>query len=160
MEFRVGTGYDVHKIVMNRDLILGGVKFEVDFGLDGHSDADVLVHAIMDSLLGGAALKDIGYYFPPNDPKYKGISSLILLEEVGKLLDKCGYSIVNIDSVLIAEKPKIGNFVDKMKDNIGKILGISVSRIGIKATTNEKIGFIGRGEGIASLATSMLQKEG
>jgi 2-C-methyl-D-erythritol 2,4-cyclodiphosphate synthase len=156
--FRVGTGYDIHRTIKNQPLILGGVKIESDFGLDGHSDADVLVHAIMDSLLGAAALFDIGHYFPPNNMDFKDISSLILLKKVFELLKEKEYEIVNIDSVIIAEKPKINKYVIEMKKNIGKVLNLPENCIGIKATTNERIGCIGRGEGIAATATCMLEK--
>ena len=154
---RVGTGYDVHAFAEDRDLILGGVKIDYELGLLGHSDADVLVHAIMDSLLGAANLGDIGRNFPDNDNKYKGISSIELLRQVNDLLLKKGITIINIDSVVICERPKIKDYADKMKLNISAALnGLSVDRIGIKGTTTEKLGFTGRGEGIAAQAVSLV----
>lgn len=147
---RIGLGYDVHRLVENRDLILGGVNIPYELGLLGHSDADVLVHAIMDSLLGATALGDIGTHFPDNDPKYKGISSIKLLSEVGKLLDKNGYEITNIDSTIIAQKPKMAPHIEEMRKNIAKALNIDFDMINIKATTEEGLGFTGEGLGISS----------
>ncbi|BEP30156.1 2-C-methyl-D-erythritol 2,4-cyclodiphosphate synthase [Helicovermis profundi] len=155
---RVGNGYDVHKLVKGDGLILGGVKIPYDYKLLGHSDADVLVHAIMDSLLGASGLKDIGVYFPDTDLKYKGISSLKLLNEVGKLIRNQGFTIINIDSVVIAQKPKLKEFIDDMRKNIAGELDIDVSLINIKATTTEKLGFEGKGEGIGSSAVSLCYK--
>ncbi|MDO5039555.1 2-C-methyl-D-erythritol 2,4-cyclodiphosphate synthase [Clostridium sp.] len=147
---RIGLGYDVHRLVENRDLILGGVNIPYELGLLGHSDADVLVHAIMDSLLGATALGDIGTHFPDNDPKYKGISSIKLLSEVGKLLDRNGYEITNIDSTIIAQKPKMAPHIEEMRKNIAKALNIDFDMINIKATTEEGLGFTGEGLGISS----------
>lgn len=147
---RIGLGYDVHRLVENRDLILGGVNIPYELGLLGHSDADVLVHAIMDSLLGATALGDIGTHFPDNDPKYKGISSIKLLSEVGKLLDRNGYEITNIDSTIIAQKPKMAPYIEEMRKNIAKALNIDFDMINIKATTEEGLGFTGEGLGISS----------
>jgi 2-C-methyl-D-erythritol 2,4-cyclodiphosphate synthase len=154
---RIGTGYDVHAFAKGRDLILGGVKIDYESGLLGHSDADVLVHAIIDSLLGAANLGDIGKLFPDTDNKYKGISSIELLKQVNALLIKKDIQIINIDTIVICERPKIKDFTDKMKLNISASLnGLSVDRIGIKGTTTEKLGFTGRGEGIAAQAVSLV----
>lgn len=147
---RIGLGYDVHRLVENRDLILGGVNIPYELGLLGHSDADVLVHAIMDSLLGATALGDIGTHFPDTDPKYKGISSIKLLSEVGRLLDKNGYEINNIDSTIIAQKPKMAPHIEEMRKNIAKALNIDFDMINVKATTEEGLGFTGEGLGISS----------
>jgi 2-C-methyl-D-erythritol 2,4-cyclodiphosphate synthase len=155
---RVGIGYDVHAFAKGRNLILGGVKIDYEFGLMGHSDADVLVHAIIDALLGAANLGDIGKLFPDTDQKYKGISSIELLKQVNTLLLNKNIKIINIDSVVICEKPKIKDYTDKMKSNISVALcGLSVDRIGIKGTTTEKLGFTGRGEGIAAQAVSLIE---
>ena len=140
-----------------RTLVIGGVAIEHDAGLDGHSDADVLVHAIMDALLGAAGLEDIGVYFPNNDPNYKNASSIILLDKVGKIIEKSGFKIINIDSVLIMEEPKISGYTVNMKNNIAAALGISVSCIGIKATTNEGLGFCGRKEGAAAYSVALIE---
>jgi 2-C-methyl-D-erythritol 2,4-cyclodiphosphate synthase len=157
---RVGIGYDVHAFAKGRSLILGGVKIDYELGLMGHSDADVLVHAIIDSLLGAANFGDIGKLFPDTDSKYKGISSIELLKQVNALLLKKDIKIINIDSVIICEKPKIKYFTEKMKLNISSALnGLSVDRIGIKGTTTEKLGFEGRGEGIAVQAVSLISIE-
>lgn len=153
---RVGMGYDVHKLVEGRDLILGGVKVPHTLGLLGHSDADVLLHAIMDALLGAAALGDIGKHFPDTDPAYKGISSLRLLEQVAGLLEEKGYVIDNIDATIIAQKPKLRPYMEQMEQNIAKTLGISPDQVNVKATTEEGLGFSGREEGIASQAICML----
>ncbi|MBQ7109440.1 MAG: 2-C-methyl-D-erythritol 2,4-cyclodiphosphate synthase [Clostridia bacterium] len=147
---RVGLGYDVHKLTENRDLILGGVKISYELGLLGHSDADVLVHAIMDSLLGAAALGDIGYHFPDTDEKWRGADSIELLKAVGRLLGESGYSICNIDSIVIAQKPKLAPYIEQMRQNIADALNLSVDKVSVKATTTEKLGFCGRGEGIAA----------
>ncbi|MDR1434648.1 2-C-methyl-D-erythritol 2,4-cyclodiphosphate synthase [Candidatus Endomicrobiellum devescovinae] len=148
----IGYGYDVHRFKKGRKLVLGGVRIQSPKGLDGHSDADVLLHALMDALLGAAGLNDIGHFFPNTDIKYKNISSLLLLEYVYKKLKKKNYKINNIDITVIAESPKIYPFSDDMKTNISKVLNLPKQRIGIKATTNEKMGFLGRGEGIAAMA--------
>lgn len=149
-------GYDVHKLVENRDLILGGVKIPYEKGLLGHSDADVLIHAIMDALLGGAALGDIGRHFPDTDEFFRGISSLELLRKVKELLDNDMYVIENIDAVIIAQNPKMLPFISEMKENISRILEINNNQINIKATTEEGLGFTGAGEGIAANAICML----
>lgn len=153
---RIGNGYDVHKLTDNRPLILGGVEIEYEKGLLGHSDADVLVHAIMDALLGAAALGDIGKHFPDTDPKYKGISSIYLLECVARLLKENGYSIENIDSIVAAQRPKLSPHIEKMTENIANALGIEKSRVSIKATTTEGLGFEGRGEGISAYAVCLI----
>ena len=149
-------GYDVHRLVPDRDLIVGGVKIPYEKGLLGHSDADVLLHAISDALLGAAALGDIGKHFPDTDPKYKGISSLLLLEEVGKLLEENCFFIENIDATIIAQAPKMRPYIDKMRVNIAKALCIDVSQVNVKATTEEGLGFTGTGEGISSQAVCLL----
>ena len=153
---RVGTGYDVHRLVEGRDLIIGGEKIPHDKGLLGHSDADVLLHAISDALLGAAAMGDIGKHFPDSDPAYKGISSLLLLEKVGELLETKGYLIENIDSTIIAQAPKMRPYIDAMRGNIAKALKIDISQVSVKATTEEGLGFTGAGEGIAAQAVCLL----
>lgn len=158
METRIGTGYDVHKFAENRKLIMGGVEIPHSRGLLGHSDADVLVHAVMDALLGAAGLGDIGKHFPDTDDKYKGISSLKLLEHVGGLLKEQGYSVGNIDSTIIAQEPKMAPFIEQMKINIAETLKIRHNKVNVKATTTEKLGFTGRGEGIAAEAVCILNK--
>lgn len=153
---RVGMGYDVHKLVEGRDLILGGVKIPHSLGLLGHSDADVLLHAIMDALLGAAALGDIGKHFPDTDEKYKGISSMKLLEHVGTLLEEKGYVVGNIDATVIAQKPKLRPFIEEMEKNIADVLKISIEQVNVKATTEEGLGFTGTEEGISSQAICTL----
>ena len=153
---RVGMGYDVHKLVEGRDLILGGVKIPHTLGLLGHSDADVLLHAIMDALLGAAALGDIGKHFPDTDPQYKGISSIRLLEHVRDLISEKGYMVENIDATIIAQKPKMRPYIEQMEQNIADALGIDVSQINVKATTEEGLGFTGTEEGISSQAICAL----
>ncbi|MBO4266321.1 MAG: 2-C-methyl-D-erythritol 2,4-cyclodiphosphate synthase [Lachnospiraceae bacterium] len=153
---RVGTGYDVHRLGRDRDLILGGVRIPYEFGLIGHSDADVLVHAIMDALLGAAALGDIGKHFPDTDEKYKGISSLKLLSHVGDLLAERHWIIENIDATIIAQKPKMRPYIEEMIKNIAQILGIETSQVNVKATTEEGLSFTGRCEGISSQAVCLL----
>lgn len=155
---RIGHGYDVHKLVRGRKLILGGVEIKHDFGLLGHSDADVLVHAIMDSLIGAMGLGDIGHFFPDTDAKYKNISSLKLLEYVVDILGRENYKILNIDSTIIAQVPKISPFIEEMKDNISKICKVSVKNINVKATTEEKLGFTGRKEGISAHAVCLISE--
>ena len=155
---RIGMGYDVHKLVENRDLILGGVNIPYEKGLLGHSDADVLLHAIMDSLLGAAALGDIGKHFPDTDPKYKGANSIKLLEFVGELIYKNNYKISNIDATIIAQKPKMAPHIATMRENIAKALNININQINIKATTEEGLGFTGSGEGISSQSICLLMK--
>ena len=153
---RIGQGYDVHKLVQGRDLILGGVNIPYGKGLLGHSDADVLVHAVMDALLGAAALGDIGQHFPDTDPAYKGISSIELLKKVGELLDGEGYVVENIDATIIAQRPKLAQFRPQMAANIADALHLDVSRVSVKATTEEGLGFTGTGEGISSQAITLL----
>lgn len=153
---RVGLGYDVHRLVEDRKLILGGVEIPYEKGLLGHSDADVLLHAIMDALLGAAALGDIGKHFPDSDEKYKGISSIKLLEEVGKLLDEHLYVINNIDATVIAQRPKVGPYREQMIKNIANALKIDENLINVKATTEEGLGFTGNGEGISSQAIASI----
>lgn len=153
---RVGMGYDVHKLVEGRDLILGGVKIPHTLGLLGHSDADVLLHAIMDALLGAAALGDIGKHFPDTDPAYKGISSIKLLEHVGELLEENGYVISNIDATVVAQKPKLRPYIEEMEQNIADTLKIAKDQVNVKATTEEGLGFTGTQEGISSQAICML----
>ena len=157
-EFRVGHGYDVHRLVENRSLIICGVNIPFEKGLLGHSDADVLIHAIMDALLGAAGLGDIGRHFPDNDNSYLGISSLILLSKVAEMLKKNGYSVVNIDATIVAQRPKMAGYIDEMKRNISNILAIELSRTNIKATTEEGLGFTGSGEGIAAHAIVSIKK--
>lgn len=153
---RIGMGYDVHKLVENRDLILGGVKIPYEKGLLGHSDADVLLHAIMDALLGAAALGDIGKHFPDTDPAYKGASSMELLKQVGALIEQKLYVIGNIDATIIAQRPKMAPHIEKMRENVAEALGIEKDQINIKATTEEGLGFTGSGEGISSQAIAAL----
>lgn len=153
---RVGMGYDVHKLVEGRDLILGGVKIPHTLGLLGHSDADVLLHAVMDALLGAAALGDIGKHFPDTDPQYKGISSIKLLEYVAKLIEEKGYIVENIDATIIAQKPKMRPYIEEMEKNIATALHIDVSQINVKATTEEGLGFTGAEQGISSQAICAL----
>ena len=154
---RVGLGYDVHRLTEERDLILGGVKIPYEKGLLGHSDADVLLHAIMDALLGAAALGDIGKHFPDTDPAYKGISSLRLLEHVGKLLEQKNYQIVNIDATIVAQRPKMAPHIPQMVKNVAETLGLEEDQVNIKATTEEGLGFTGSGEGISSQAVACLE---
>ena len=153
---RIGQGYDVHKLVQGRDLILGGVNIPYEKGLLGHSDADVLVHAVMDALLGAAALGDIGQHFPDTDPAYKGISSIELLKKVGELLDGKGYVVENIVATIIAQRPKLAQYRPQMAANIADALHLDVSRVSVKATTEEGLGFTGTGEGISSQAITLL----
>ena len=153
---RIGIGYDVHRLVPERDLTIGGVKIPYEKGLLGHSDADVLLHAIMDALLGAAALGDIGKHFPDNDPAYKGISSLVLLEKTGRLLEEKGFYIENIDSTIIAQAPKMRPHIDAMRENIARVLGLDMEFVNVKATTEEGMGFTGTGEGISAQAVCLL----
>ena len=154
---RVGMGYDVHKLVEGRDLILGGVKIPYEKGLLGHSDADVLLHAIMDALLGAAALGDIGKHFPDTDPAYKGASSIRLMEEVGRMNDEKLYVLRNIDATIIAQRPKMAPHIEQMRKNVAEALHIEVDQVNIKATTEEGLGFTGEGLGISSQAISLLE---
>ncbi len=156
---RIGEGYDVHRLVSGRRLILGGVDIPHELGLDGHSDADVLVHAIMDALLGAAALGDIGKLFPDNDDAFLGADSLRLLAEVVARLKNEGYSIVNIDSTVIAQRPKLAPYIDAMRSKIADAAGVAVDQISVKATTEEKLGFTGRCEGIAARAVCLIEKQ-
>ena len=154
---RVGLGYDVHRLVENRKLILGGVEIPYDRGLLGHSDADVLLHAIMDSLLGACALGDIGKHFPDTDNTFKGISSITLLKETGKLVLKAGYMINNIDATIIAQNPKMSPHIEHMRENISKSLDIDINKINIKATTEEGLGFTGEMLGISSQSIASVE---
>lgn len=153
---RIGQGYDVHRLVEGRKLIIGGVDIPYEKGLLGHSDADVLLHAVMDALLGAAALGDIGQHFPDSDERYKGISSIALLKEVGKILQENGYMIENIDSTVIAQRPKLLPYRPQMAENIAAALGIEKEQVSVKATTEEGLGFTGTGEGISAQATALL----
>lgn len=155
---RIGFGYDVHRLVEGRDLIVGGVRIPHERGLLGHSDADVLVHAILDSILGALALGDVGKHFPDTDPEYKDISSIILLERVFKLMKEQGYEIGNIDATVAAQRPKLALYIDEMRANIAKVLETELENINIKATTTEELGFVGRKEGISSYCVCLLKK--
>lgn len=157
-ELRVGTGYDVHRLVEGRDLILGGVKIPWEKGLDGHSDADVLTHAIMDALLGAAGFPDIGGLFPDDYAEYEGISSLLLLERVMDLLTMKDWKVVNIDSTVICQAPKLRDHINDMEVRLSEIIGVDAERVNVKATTTERLGFEGRGEGIAAEAVCLIQK--
>lgn len=153
---RIGHGYDVHKLVEDRDLILGGEQIPYKKGLLGHSDADVLLHAVMDALLGAAAQHDIGYHFPDTDERFKGADSMVLLREVVRLLCDNNYQIINIDATIIAQAPKLKPFIDKMRENIAYACKIDVSQVNVKATTEEHLGFTGRGEGISAHAVCLI----
>ncbi|MFO7295384.1 MAG: 2-C-methyl-D-erythritol 2,4-cyclodiphosphate synthase [Caldicoprobacter sp.] len=153
---RIGMGYDVHPLVEGRDLILGGVSIPFEKGLKGHSDADVLAHAIMDALLGAAAMGDIGKLFPDTDERYRGICSLVLLRLVGQLIAQMSYRIENIDSIVVVQRPKIAPYIEQMRENIARELNIEFDRVSVKATTTEGLGFIGAGEGIAAYAVALL----
>lgn len=155
---RIGHGYDVHRLVQGRDLILGGVNIPYELGLDGHSDADVLLHAVMDALLGAAGLRDIGYHFPDTDPRYKGADSMELLKEVGRKLTAAGYRVGNIDVTMIAQRPKLKEHIPTMAKNIAAALKIEETRVNVKATTEEKLGFTGTGEGMACHAVCLLEE--
>jgi len=154
---RVGIGYDVHPLVPGRKLVLGGIDIPFDKGLSGWSDADALSHAIIDALLGAAALGDIGSHFPPGDPQYKDISSLVLLEKVSKKLTENGWQVVNIDATVLAERPRLRDFIDRMRQQLSQALGINISQISVKASTSSGLGFIGRGEGIAAYAVALIE---
>jgi 2-C-methyl-D-erythritol 2,4-cyclodiphosphate synthase len=156
---RVGTGFDLHRLVAGRPLVLGGVTIEYHLGLEGHSDADVLLHALADALLGAVALGDIGRHFPPGDPQYRGISSLILLKRVREMLEEKGYRVINADTVIIAEEPQLAPYVDQMREKIAAALAVPSCRISIKATTTEGLGVCGRKEAIAAQALVLLEKE-
>ena len=155
---RIGHGYDVHKLVEGRDLILGGVKIDYEKGLLGHSDADVLLHAVSDALLGAAGLGDIGRHFPDTDPKYKGADSLKLLREVYRKISEKGYRVGNIDVTMIAQKPKLKDFIPRMQENIAAAVGVTADRVNVKATTEEKLGFTGTGEGMSCHAVCILEE--
>ena len=154
---RIGHGYDVHKLVEGRDLILGGVRIPYEKGLLGHSDADVLLHAVSDSLLGAAALGDIGVHFPDTDPAYKGADSLKLLEIVGQKVEAAGYQVSNIDVTMIAQRPKLKDHIPQMRENIARVLSLNVSQVNVKATTEEHLGFTGDGSGMACHAVCLLE---
>ncbi len=156
-KMRIGIGYDVHPLAPGRRLVLGGVEIPFAKGLSGWSDADVLTHAIIDALLGAAALGDIGRHFPPGEPQYKDISSLVLLEKVKNELDKNGWQINNIDATIVAEQPRLRDFIDRMRQKLSQTLGIDMSQVSVKASTSEGLGFIGQGEGIATYAVAMLE---
>ena len=154
---RIGHGYDVHRTKDGRALVLGGVTIECPFGLDGHSDADVLTHAVIDALLGAAALGDIGKLFPDTDPAYKGISSLLLLETAYEAVKKAGFRLSNLDATILCQRPKLAPSILKMRENLAEILGVAVGDVSVKATTEEKLGFTGSGEGIAAHAVCLLE---
>ena len=156
MKIRVGLGYDVHRLVEGRDLIIGGVKIPYKYGLDGHSDADVLIHAICDAMLGAANLGDIGRHFPDNDPQYAGADSRVLLRRVMQLVAEHNYSVGNADITIMAQEPKMAPYIDQMRANMAEDMGIDVSEVSVKATTTERLGFTGRGEGIAAQAVVVL----
>ena len=156
---RIGHGYDVHRLVPNRDLIIGGVKIEYELGLDGHSDADVMLHAVMDALLGAAALRDIGYHFPDTDMRYKGADSRMLLRKVARKIDEAGYKLGNVDVTMIAQKPKLKPHIPQMMENIAADLAVDVGRINVKATTEEKLGFTGEGLGMSCHAVCILEEK-
>ena len=155
---RIGHGYDVHRLTPDRKLILGGVELEHSLGLDGHSDADVLVHAVMDALLGAAALGDIGQLFPDTDPQYRGISSLYLLQIVGDRIAQAGYAVGNIDVTVIAQRPKLAPHIGRMRETLARVLGLALNQVSIKATTEEHLGFSGREEGMACHAVCLLRE--
>lgn len=155
---RIGFGYDVHAFKKGRKLILGGEEIDFDFGLDGHSDADVLVHALMDSLLGALSLGDIGGHFPDTDSKYKGINSLILLDKVCALVKEKGYVLENADMTVVMQKPKIAGYIDKIRQNLSHIMKVPLDRISVKATTEEKLGFTGKGEGVKAYSVCLLKE--
>lgn len=158
--FRIGQSIDIHQLVEGRDLIVGGVKIEHDKGLSGHSDADVLLHAVIESVIGALGLGDIGQHFPDTDPKYKGISSMILLEHCYHLMNDHGYEIHNLDSIILCEQPKMAPHIQKMKENVANTLHCNVNQINIKATRGEKMGFVGRQEGMVAQAVVLLRKKG
>ena len=155
-DFRIGHGYDVHRFAEERKLILGGVDIPCDMGLLGHSDADVLVHAVMDALLGAAGMGDIGRHFPDNDPQFEGISSLVLLERVDALLREQGWQTGNVDATVVAQRPRLAEYIPLMRENIARVLGIPQDRVNVKATTEEHLGFTGRCEGVAAHAVALI----
>jgi 2-C-methyl-D-erythritol 2,4-cyclodiphosphate synthase len=156
VQLRIGNGYDIHRLVAGRPLILGGIVIEHELGLLGHSDADVLTHAIMDAMLGALSLGDIGYYFPPSDEQWKGVDSLKLLVQVNHLIQEHGWQVNNIDSVVVAERPKLKPHITDMRGRLANVLGVAADQVGVKATTNEKLGPEGREEGIAAYAVALL----
>ena len=156
--FKVGNGYDVHQLVSGRKLIIGGVEIPHYKGLDGHSDADVLLHAVCDALLGACGVGDLGQHFPDTDPQWKGVSSILLLEKVGDICHKKGFKVSNIDSIVVAQKPKLAPYIQLMKHNIKKALGLDAEQLNIKATTTENMGFEGTEEGISAYAIALLEK--
>lgn len=155
---RIGHGYDVHRLTEGRKLILGGVDIPCEKGLLGHSDADVITHAVMDALLGAAGLWDIGHAFPDNDPAYSGISSLLLLERVMDMLHDKGFSVGNVDATIVAQRPKLAPYIPQMKENLASVMGVAADRVNVKATTEEHLGFTGSGEGIAAHAVALLNE--
>ena len=155
---RIGHGYDVHRLVKGRPLILGGINVPYEYGLLGHSDADVIVHALMDALLGAAGLWDIGHAFPDDDPETEGISSMILLARVRDMLNSQGYQVVNLDGTIVAQRPKLSPYIPAMRREVAQVLGIGVDQVNLKATTEEKLGFTGNGEGIAAHAVALIEK--
>ena len=155
---RAGIGYDVHPLVKGRRLVLGGVTVPFEQGLDGHSDADVLVHAIIDALLGACALEDIGTHFPDTDPEYEGISSLVLLNKVGEKIKESGYTIENIDATVVCQRPRLADYRDEMRRNIAASLDINIERVSVKASTSAGIGFLGEGKGIATHAVALIER--
>jgi 2-C-methyl-D-erythritol 2,4-cyclodiphosphate synthase len=159
MKIRIGNGYDIHRLTQGRRLILGGVEIPHELGLLGHSDADVLTHAIMDAMLGALSLGDIGHYFPPSDPQWEGADSLVLLAKVNELVRERGWQIGNIDSVIVAERPKLKPFIAAMRDSLAQVLELTAEQVGVKATTNEKLGAEGREEGISAHAVVLLSSQ-
>lgn len=155
---RIGQGYDVHKLVEGRELILCGVKIPYELGLLGHSDADVALHALSDALLGAAALGDIGKHFPDTDERFKGADSMLLLKEVVRLVGEAGYKVGNVDVTIVAQRPKISRYIHEMRENVASALGTQIDRISVKATTTERLGFEGRGEGISAMAVALLEQ--
>ena len=158
-KWRVGIGYDVHSLTPGRRLVLGGVEIPFDKGLSGWSDADVLTHAVIDALLGAAALGDIGSHFPPGEPQYKDISSLILLERIRDELAENSWRVNNIDATIVAERPRLRDYIDRMRQKISQTLGINISQVSVKASTSDQLGFVGRGEGIAAYAVATLEEK-
>jgi 2-C-methyl-D-erythritol 2,4-cyclodiphosphate synthase len=157
-KMRIGIGYDAHPLVKGRKLVLGGVEIPFSKGLEGWSDADVLTHAVMDALLGAAALGDIGKHFPPGEAEYKGISSLVLLDKVIEKLEDRGYRVGNIDATVVAEKPRLSEYIDDIRQTLSQVLGVNMGKVSVKASTNNGLGFIGRGEGIAAYAVALIEK--
>lgn len=160
LPIRIGNGYDIHRLVSDRPLILGGIPIAHELGLLGHSDADVLTHAIMDAMLGALSLGDIGHYFPPTDPQWKGADSVVLLQQVNGLIRDKGWQVSNVDSVIVAERPKLKPHIPQMRDRLATALALSPDRVGVKATTNERLDAVGREEGIAAYAVVLLEARG